>query len=300
MSALITVITPTYNRAENLRGLFASLQSQTTSNFEWLVVDDGSVDHTREVVANLTTQAAFPIRYLYQENGGKHTALNRGIPTIDTPLTFIVDSDDTVTPTCMEVIESYYNRYKDDDRIGVLSFLKSSQSHGVSVQMPQDETVGSYAACRVRENRPGDMAEVFWTRALAAFPFPAFAGERFLSEDVVWIPLGQTYQTVFINRVIYLFDYLPDGLTRNDKRHKLASPLGSMLRGRALMHDACGIKANIKGAILYNCYRQAARTANCPLPDEVRVSTAKERVLTALTWLPGRVFYNRWRRHSRS
>lgn len=294
MSALITVITPTYNRADHLRELFASLQNQTSTNFVWLVVDDGSTDNTRRMVAELTEQASFPVRYLYQENGGKHTALNRGVPTIDTPLTFIVDSDDTVTPTCMEVIERYYNKYKDNKCIGVFSFLRCSREKGIVLRMPQEECVSSYVAERVRTNRPGDMAEVFRTEALKAFPFPSFSGERFLSEDVVWIPMSMVYQSVFINEAIYLFDYLPDGLTCNDKRHKFASPVGSMLRGKVLMHPACGWKANVRGAILYNCYRRAAVVAGYPIPSEVQLSTAKEKVLTALTGLPGRIFYNRW------
>ena len=292
---LITVLTPTYNRGEELKDLFASLQAQTCMNFRWLVVDDGSTDNTREVIAKLTEQAVFPVHYLYQTNGGKHTALNRGVPTIDTPLTFIVDSDDTVTPDGMEVIESYYNKYEADASIGVFSFLRCSRQRGVILKMPQAECVGNYVEQRVKENRPGDMAEVFRTEALQAFPFPQFEGERFLSEDVVWIPMGLAYKSVFINRVIYCFDYLPGGLTRNDKKHKFASPLGSMLRGKVLMKRECGLKANVRGAILYDCYRYAAEAVGVTIPPHVLPETVWEKVLTALMRLPARFYYRKWK-----
>lgn len=295
MERLITVLTPTYDRGEELKSLFASLQAQTRFNFEWLVVDDGSRDDTRRLVAAFARQAAFPVRYIHQENGGKHTALNRGIPAVSTELTFIVDSDDTVTPDGMEVIESYYNKYREDASVGVLSFLRCSRQNGVILKMPQDECIGTYVSERVRADRPGDMAEVFRTAALAAFPFPQFAGERFLSEDVVWIPMGLAYKSVFINREIYCFDYLPDGLTRNDKKHKFASPLGSMLRGKMLMKRECGLKANVRGAILYNCYRHAADVAHRAIPEQVVLQTAREKMLSFFMWLPGWIFYRKWR-----
>ncbi len=290
MTKLITVITPTYNRGKNLEALFKSLQNQTSFNFEWLIVDDGSQDDTKEIVKEFIKCSNFQIRYIYKENGGKHTALNAGIKTICTELTFIVDSDDTLMPTSVEIIESFYNKYKCDYRIGVLSFLKRSEKNGVILKMPQDECIGSYAEERIKADRPGDMAEVFLTKALREFPFPEFEGEKFLSEDVVWIPMGLKYKTVFINQAIYQFDYLPDGLTRNDKLHKFASPFGSMLRGKILMKKECGLKANIKGAIIYNCYKCEAKSKNKEIPENLKIKTAKERILAVLTLFFGKIY----------
>ncbi|MBW1619337.1 glycosyltransferase family 2 protein [Empedobacter falsenii] len=49
---MITIFTPTYNRAYILPQLFESLLNQTNKNFEWLIVDDGSTDHTEQVLEN--------------------------------------------------------------------------------------------------------------------------------------------------------------------------------------------------------------------------------------------------------
>src|SRR5262245_31274251 len=73
-----TVFTPTYNRAHLLPRVYESLRQQTFRDFEWLVIDDGSKDNTGEVVQAWQRDAPFPIRYLAQPNGGKHTAVNRG------------------------------------------------------------------------------------------------------------------------------------------------------------------------------------------------------------------------------
>ena len=68
---MITVFTPTYNRAHLLPQLYQSLLQQKTKDFEWLVVDDGSRDNTKELINSFMAEGRVNIRYIYQENGGK-------------------------------------------------------------------------------------------------------------------------------------------------------------------------------------------------------------------------------------
>ena len=76
----VTVFTPTYNRAYILENLYRSLQRQSCTDFEWLIVDDGSSDDTQALVESWQAEEnPFPIRYVYQENGGKCRAINRGL-----------------------------------------------------------------------------------------------------------------------------------------------------------------------------------------------------------------------------
>lgn len=277
--ALVTILTPTYNRNKELGSLFQSLQRQSNTDFEWLVVDDGSVDNTEECVQLFRQDAQFPIRYISKKNGGKHTALNVGIKQINTPLTFIVDSDDQLLPEAVQEISNYYHKYHQQIRdgiIGAFSFLRCDKDFNPLVLSPEDETIDSYVRMRIKGNRPGDMAEVFLTEVLAKFPFPEFAGEKFLSEDVVWIQLGMRYRYVFINKIIYQCEYLVGGLTTNDKKIKFASPLGSMMRGKMLMHRECGLMSCIKGAIIYSCY---SREVKGEIPDCLRLREVGKRIL---------------------
>ncbi|MDL0414398.1 glycosyltransferase family A protein, partial [Clostridioides difficile] len=91
-----TVFTPTYNRAHLLENLYNDLKAQTYdfNDFEWLIVDDGSSDSTKELVEKFISENKLNIRYIYKENGGKHTAINLGVKNADGELFFIVDSDD--------------------------------------------------------------------------------------------------------------------------------------------------------------------------------------------------------------
>lgn len=295
MMKTITIITPTYNRAGLIKKLYLSLERQSCREFEWLIVDDGSTDQTKEVVEEFIRKASFHIDYIWKENGGKHTALNVGIKTIHTELTIIVDSDDQLLSNAVEEICKVHYKYSNRDDIGVYSFLRCYSNGKPVVSLDEEEFVNSYVAYRIKENRPGDMAEVFKTYVLKKYPFPEFRGERFLSEDTVWIKVGLKYQYVFINKPIYQCEYLDGGLTANDKPMKFASPCGSMLRGKMLMNKECGLIQNFKGAIIYDCYRRNLLDKHL---DERLKLNFREKVMCILCMPVSIYYFARWRKNS--
>lgn len=118
----ITIITPTYNRADLLPRLYESLCGQSSKDFEWMVIDDGSQDDTEALMRHYSHENKISILYEKQQNAGKHTALNRGIAKITSELTFIVDSDDYLTSDAVEIILSYHEKYHDTDKLCGYSF----------------------------------------------------------------------------------------------------------------------------------------------------------------------------------
>jgi len=86
----VSVIIPTYNRASWLRGAIDSVLDQTFADFELIVVDDGSTDNTKEIVADYGDK----IRYFYQPNKGPSAARNTGIGQAKADLICFLDSDD--------------------------------------------------------------------------------------------------------------------------------------------------------------------------------------------------------------
>lgn len=284
----VTILTPTYNRCQELKNLYGSLLNQTCKDFEWLVVDDGSGDSTMDYLEELVHESPIDIRYIFKENGGKHTALNRGVKEITTEWTIIVDSDDQLFEGAVEDIIAYGEKYAKNDKISAMSFLRADAEGKVTLGLEKEEFQANYIRYRIKENRPGDMAEVFKTEILKKYPFPEFEHERFLSEDVVWIEMGKDYDYAFINKPIYMCEYLEGGLTDSDKKMKFNSPFGSMLRGKQLMNRKCGLKNRLKGAIIYNCYKIAAKGQ---IPDSVKTSNP----FTFITKPLGRVYYKKWK-----
>ena len=287
----LTIITPTYNRADLIVNLYKSLENQTNKHFCWMIVDDGSADNTFEVVQRLKGNASFEIVYLRKTNGGKHTALNFGIKEIDTELTFIVDSDDTLANDAVQSILDVHERYKPEDRISSYTFLRGADTKSPIVPIERNEFIENYIIYRIKNNRPGDMAEVYKTKFLKQFPFPVFLGEKFISEDVVWIEIGKVSDSVYINKVIYICEYLQGGLTSNDKKMKFSSPIGSMMRGKQLMSKECGLKANIKGAIIYNVYSKEAKMTS--VNNEIDLNFREHALCTIIGVLTD-IFYRKW------
>ena len=285
---LVTILTPTYNREEMLYRLYNSLCRQRCKDFEWLVIDDGSTDATQEVVNDFISHAHFRIRLIRKENGGKHTAVNCGVTYVDTELVMIVDSDDWLLPDAVAKIKRAYDQHRQTN-IGVFTFLRQYPDGKAIVSINQRQIMANYIDFRIRGRRSGDMAEVFRTDILKKYPFPEYAGERFISEDVAWIEMAKQYDSVYLDQKIYVCEYLPDGLTVNDKKMKFSSPLGSMMRGKQLMYKRCGLIANIKGAIIYNCYK----TKVTLIPDSLKLDR-RERFLQIITYPLGKIFYKKW------
>lgn len=290
---MISILTPTYNRAKTLSALFSSLMKQTCKSFEWIVIDDGSTDNTRCLVQSFAEKADFPVRYLYKQNGGRHTAINKGMQEVKCELTFPVDSDDMLSEDAIEEIIKCHEKYKDIAKIGMYAFSRCDSENNIEIDLPCSEIVANYIEFRIRSSRPGNMAEVFKTEVLKNNPFPEIDNERFLSEDITWIEIAKKYDSVFLNKGIYISKYLEDGLTANDKSAKFNSPIGSMLRGKQLMYSECGIRENLKGSIIYNCY---LRETDGNIPDIVGVDGLKNKLLLLIT-KPLGLYYNRkWKR----
>ena len=288
---MITVLTPTFNRGGGLQSLWDSLQKQTVKDFEWLVVDDGSSDGTKNLITQLQEKSDFPVRYIYKNNGGKHTALNVGIQTICSELTFIVDSDDCVTDDAIESILKIHKKYRSQNNICGYAFLRAFPDGKVNgKKFDVNEKIGSYIDVRVNGDDTGaDKAEVFKTHCLKEFPFPEYPNEKFLGEDLVWVRMARKYEMVHINKAIYVGNYLEDGLTNNRRKHNIASPVGCMHRAEEFMESDLKTRYRIKGGLQYIVY---GRFAGVKVVDLIRKSRHK---VLATVCTPGGLFlHSRW------
>ncbi|KAA6329328.1 Hyaluronan synthase [termite gut metagenome] len=247
-----TVFTPTYNRAYIIKKLYESLLQQTNSDFEWLIVDDGSTDNTKELIQLFINDGKINIRYYYKINEGKHTAINMGVQKAKGELFFIVDSDDYIADNAIERILYHYFFIKEDINFAGICGLKA-YSTGKKVG---DEVIFNILNCnsldfRFKYKIKGDMAEVFRTEILREYKFPDIAGEKFCPEALVWNRISQKYSLRYFYEKIYFCEYLSDGLTAQMVRLRIENVESSLLYYLELNNYNIPIWYKIRASINY-------------------------------------------------
>lgn len=229
---MISIITPTYNRAHLLGRLYLSLCKQTSTEFEWIIIDDGSTDDTKNIISIFEESGNLDISVCYKENGGKHTALNLGVELAKYPYVFIVDSDDLLPNDSISIIIDKINLiskradfYKLSGVCGLKSFLDGTDVGNVQYS----DMVCNYLDFRYKLRISGDKAEIFKTDILRRFKFPEFEGEKFCPEALIWNRISAKYNMFFFYENIYFCEYQEGGLTENIYKIRKQSPKATLL-----------------------------------------------------------------------
>lgn len=269
MSYTFTVLTPTYNRAHTLANVYDCLVKQTLQEFEWLIVDDGSRDHTENLVHQWMKEAPFAIRYFKKTNGGKHTALNLGIREAEGDFTVILDSDDVLKDDCLERLLHHWLAIPEEARegfAGVTGLCVDQDNQILGGKFPRDtfdsDAIAISYVLRLSDDRYGMQR----TDVMRQFPFPVFAGERFLTESVVWNRVARQYKNRYINEAVCIKEYRADGLTRSVSKHLRNNPKGSSLYYQELLDVPEPLTFKVRLGI-HAYYLRYALHAKTPLPD---------------------------------
>jgi glycosyltransferase involved in cell wall biosynthesis len=104
---MFSIIIPSYNRANHLPKAIESVLAQSFTDWELIIVDDGSTDNTRELVASYNDPR---IKYIYQENAERSAARNNGIRNAKGEWICFLDSDDVYAPNHLQVISEYIEK----------------------------------------------------------------------------------------------------------------------------------------------------------------------------------------------
>lgn len=250
----ITVFTPTYNRGYLLDKLYESLLKQTNTDFEWLIIDDGSNDNTSNIINKFIDDDKIRIRYFYQENGGKHRAINKGLDIAEGELFFIVDSDDTLIPTAIELVLEKYKSVENCPEFAGISFNKGYSEKEIIGKTFSSEFMDCTNLERGKNNILGDKSEIYRTEILRNIKFPEIEGENFMSEIVLWNEVArQGYKLRWYNEIIYICNYLEDGLTVNRDSIYLNNPIAHKMMVNELLQIDFPIKSKIN--TIYNYYK---------------------------------------------
>lgn len=223
----ITVFTATYNRAYLLPRLYDSICAQTDRDFEWIVVDDGSTDGTAELIRTFAEEKKIAIRYYYQQNRGKHIALNKGLLHAKGEYFLSIDSDDFLSENCLEICRQLATESAERNIYGGFTFIHASER-----QKTDAESFGHKRWIEYNSYEwpfQGEMLHVFSTKIASSYPFPEFEGENFCQESVQIIPIVNKHRILYSDHILAFGDYLDDGLSQNLYARLLKNPRYAML-----------------------------------------------------------------------
>ncbi len=253
--ATLTVFTPAYNRAHTLPRTYESLKRQSCKDFLWLIVDDGSKDGTEELVREWQSKSeenGFVIRYVYQENGGMHTAHNLAYERIETELCTCIDSDDEMAPDAVEKILRHWETVKNSGVCGIVGLdadVKTGKIVGTRFPdgMKTCTLSGFYAS-----GGKGDKKLVYRSDLIKQTPpYPVFPGEKYVGLDYKYRTLELRYPLSVLNEVLCNVEYQVDGSSNNMFRQYLNNPRGFAFLRKFYMEHPFSKKRLVMDCIHY-------------------------------------------------
>lgn len=205
---MFTVFTPTYNRAHTLPRLYASIQRQTFRDFEWIIVDDGSNDGTRELVESWQNDPNdFQIRYFWQPNQHKKVAFNRGVREARGQWFVAIDSDDELLPEALERFREMWETIPPNERnlfCAVVGLCIGSDGEIVGDRFPREPLDATSVELWFDMRVEGEKFAALSVEALRTCPFPEDIPDL-VPESVVWFRLARRYKQRCFNNPVRIY-----------------------------------------------------------------------------------------------
>lgn len=287
----LTVFTPTYNRAYILPQLYDSLKKQTSKDFLWLIVDDGSKDDTEALVSRWIDEKIVEIQYIRQKNGGKMLAHNVGVEHTKSELFVCVDSDDWLVPASVAEILTNWEKVAVDDRSTIAGFIAYRGRNETEVfenEFPAGLTRSSLSEL-YKQGFRGETTLIFRTDVIRQYPFPILHGERFIPEAYAYDQIDQSYTYCLIPSIMIVCEYRADGLTKNMLKLSFHNPCGYTAYSMQRANLSKTFVDKVKNYIRANCFRHQIKGKTLPI-------AASDRLLYDLTYPLGLVLFYRKKR----
>lgn len=284
MKPTLTIFTPAYNRAHTIGRTYKSLCQQTSKDFCWLIIDDGSSDNTKELVKGWIKENKIPIQYIYQANQGMHGAHNTAYHHIDTELNTCIDSDDYMPENAVEIIVNFWKKYGSEKYAGIIGLDKADGGDIIGTRFPlamKETTLGGFYA----QGGKGDKKMVYRTDVIRQYPdYPIFKGEKYVSLGYKYQLIDQDYTLLTINKPLVIVEYQQDGSSMNMYRQYWNNPQGFAFIRKVDMQLSPSWKRKFEACIHY--VSSSIRIKNWKFIQE-----SPRPFLTILAIFPGLLLY---------
>lgn len=213
---LLTIFTPTFNRAKSLRRTYLSLleaveNAEIGNDVEWIVVDDGSTDGTKEIIASWIKENKINIKYFWQQNQGKHIAMNFAVKQAKGNYFLVIDSDDALLPESLSLLLQEWDKVDKNDICCISGRCVDSCGKLVGLALPYSPLDISFTDLRMKLRNNGELLDLFQTKILKEYPFPKYDKRmRFCPEAIAWFEIAKKYKMRIVDKPVRKYYYDAD------------------------------------------------------------------------------------------
>lgn len=222
----LSILTATYNRAKFLEKLYNSILENLTSKLEieWLIMDDGSEDETREVVQKFIDEQKIQIKYMKQENQGKMVAINNLVELATGDLIVDCDSDDYFSNNAFDIIAEEFDKTSKEG-LYAICFLKQKENGNIDGTSFKNE-ISTMFDIYFKKGATGEKSLVYYANIRKQYKHEIENNEKFITEARMYHKMDEKYKMKCVNKSIAVGEYQQNGYTSNILKTFTTSPYG--------------------------------------------------------------------------
>ncbi|MFM7593476.1 MAG: glycosyltransferase family 2 protein, partial [Isosphaeraceae bacterium] len=232
----LTIFTPSFNRADTLPRCLESLKQQTSTRFEWIIVDDGSTDQTSNLLEewknNMIPGLKFPVKVFQQANAGKHIAWNFAVNHASGNYFLCLDSDDELLPEAVESVENEIRNFQSGgNEPEALGFpLVDQYQNRIGKFLTKTEKKEGFIRLAFAGRLDAEVTLVYQTSLLKNYLFPEQFQRIYFPESYLIYRFDRDHPVQFVDPIIYIYHKDTSGAITNSN----SASLERIERGAAL------------------------------------------------------------------
>lgn len=264
----LAILTATYNHPTNLQELYTTLKHQLDKEFTWFIVDDGSKPETCDIVREMIKESAINIQYERKENGGKSSAVNRGLDLVqEYNFVVIIDDDEHLYHDATQTMKKYYDEYKDKP-CSVINFMRADRN---GIPLCNANAIGDrllsmqqHKALKIHE----DGYAAYFVNKLGDIRFPIFRGEKYIGPSVLMILASANDCILWSDATLGTTEYLHGGITQSGRKLRLKNPKGMILHAMLMLNGESNLRIKLGYSIHAYAYKHYAGLSRAELKTE--------------------------------
>lgn len=262
MEKKIIILTLTFNRPDNIKELFFTLQEQTDKDFVWFIVNDGSSKDYTTVIEKIKRDADYEVIYRKKENGGKGDSTNYALDCFSpNDFVVIIDDDEFLYPNAVEKIRTKMNDYMNSD-VGLINFCRHDTKGKVMATPDIQEDFRMSLQEHSKKKYFSDGYVGYYMKKVGNNRFPIYEGEKYIAPGVLMMLVSQHSSILWTPVVLGCTEYLTGGLTKSGRKLRLNNPRGMATNALLHLSGDCGFKNRIINSIKYYAYLEYTKVSD--------------------------------------